>query len=98
MEPVSPWYTSQMCSGCGTIVAKSLSVRVHRCDSCGLELDRDVNAARNILALGLSVCDPTPVIPAAKIWYNSSLVFVKIQGKKRRHNEDKKAFISRWLV
>jgi hypothetical protein len=38
------------------------------------------------------------VIPAVKIWYNSSLVFVKIQGKKRRHNEDKKAFISRWLV
>ena len=43
-----------MCSGCGQIVAKGLSVRVHRCD-CGLEIDRDVNAARNIHALGLSV-------------------------------------------
>ena len=59
VAPVPPRHTSQMCSGCGTIVAKRLSVRVHRCDSCGLELDRDVNAARNILALGLSVCDPT---------------------------------------
>ncbi len=38
------------------------------------------------------------VIPAVKIWYNNSLIFVKIQGEKRRHNEDKKAFISRWLI
>ena len=60
--PVPPQYTSQMCSGCGTIVAKSLSMRTHKCDGCGLELDRDVNAARNILALGLSVCDPTPAL------------------------------------
>ena len=57
--PVPPQYTSQICRGCGTIVAKSLLMRIHRCDGCGLELDRDVNAARNILALGLSVCDPT---------------------------------------
>ncbi|MBW7884079.1 MAG: IS200/IS605 family element transposase accessory protein TnpB [Caldilineaceae bacterium] len=52
---VSPRNTSQACSGCGVIVAKSLNVRVHRCPDCGVELDRDVNAARNILALGLSV-------------------------------------------
>lgn len=51
---VDPKHTSQMCSGCGQIVAKGLSVRVHRCD-CGLVIDRDVNAARNIHALGLSV-------------------------------------------
>lgn len=57
--PVPPQFTSQICSGCGTIVAKSLSVRTHRCSECGLELDRDVNAARNILTLGLSVCDRT---------------------------------------
>lgn len=60
--PVPPQYTSQVCSGCETIVAKSLRVRMHRCDGCGLELDRDVNAARNILALGLSVCDPTSAL------------------------------------
>ena len=41
-------YTSQDCSGCGTRVPKSLSVRTHVCTSCGLVLDRDENAARNI--------------------------------------------------
>jgi putative transposase len=45
--------TSQRCSGCGTYVSKTLSKRVHACSSCGLILDRDINAARNILLLGL---------------------------------------------
>jgi putative transposase len=47
---VNPAYTSQICSNCGAIVQKDLSVRVHKCD-CGLVIDRDVNAAINILAL-----------------------------------------------
>lgn len=46
---VDPKNTSQMCSGCGVIVPKDLSVRVHDCPDCGLVLDRDVNAARNVL-------------------------------------------------
>jgi len=50
---VNPAYTSQRCSGCGEIVDKSLSIRVHECPTCGLVLDRDVNAARNILNLAL---------------------------------------------
>ena len=50
---VNPHNTSQMCSECGQIVPKDLSVRVHECE-CGLVLDRDVNAARNILTRGLS--------------------------------------------
>jgi putative transposase len=41
-------YTSQDCSGCGERVPKSLSVRTHICPICGLVLDRDENAARNI--------------------------------------------------
>ena len=41
-------YTSQDCSGCGARAPKSLSVRTHVCTSCGLVLDRDENAARNI--------------------------------------------------
>jgi len=41
-------YTSQDCSGCGARVPKSLSVRTHICTTCGLILDRDENAARNI--------------------------------------------------
>ena len=50
---VNPAGTSQKCSGCGETVKKPLSERVHICPKCGLTLDRDVNAARNILALGL---------------------------------------------
>ncbi len=49
---VPPHYTSQDCSGCGTRVQKSLSVRTHVCPSCGLVLDRDANAARNIFRAG----------------------------------------------
>jgi putative transposase len=44
--------TSQECSGCGRVVAKDLSQRWHSCE-CGCSLDRDENAARNILARGL---------------------------------------------
>jgi len=47
---VDPKGTSQNCSGCGETVKKSLAVRMHRCSHCGLELDRDENAARNIAA------------------------------------------------
>jgi putative transposase len=56
---VPPAFTSQDCSGvlpdgtpCNERVWKSLSVRTHVCARCGLVLDRDHNAARNILALG----------------------------------------------
>jgi len=49
---VNPAYTSQMCSSCGQLVPKDLSVRIHKC-SCGYIADRDVNAARNIKRLGL---------------------------------------------
>lgn len=48
---VNPRNTSQRCSGCGEIVKKELSDRVHDCPHCGLVIDRDVNAARNIAAL-----------------------------------------------
>lgn len=51
---VNPSGTSQICSGCGVEVRKDLSVRIHRCPDCELILDRDVNAARNILRLGMS--------------------------------------------
>jgi putative transposase len=50
--PVAPQYTSQNCSNCGEIVKKSLSVRTHVC-KCGCILDRDHNAAINILAKAL---------------------------------------------
>ncbi len=50
---VNPALTSQECSSCGTMVKKSLSVRTHVC-KCGFVLDRDWNAAINILKLALS--------------------------------------------
>jgi putative transposase len=46
---VAPQWTSQECSDCGAIVKKSLSVRTHICTRCGVVLDRDHNAALNIL-------------------------------------------------
>src|SRR6266581_5198651 len=51
---VAPHYTSQQCSDCGTIVKKSLSMRTHICHGCGVVLDRDHNAACNILEKALS--------------------------------------------
>jgi len=48
VEAVPPAYTSQDCSGCGARIEKSLSVRTHIYPTCGLILDRDENAARNI--------------------------------------------------
>src|SRR5579884_2891238 len=50
---VNPAGTSQKCSGCGEMVQKPLFERIHICPKCGLVLDRDVNAARNILAAGV---------------------------------------------
>ena len=50
---VNPRYTSQVCSGCGTVKKKTLDERWHSCE-CGTELDRDHNAALNILRLGRS--------------------------------------------
>ncbi|MGE3728537.1 MAG: RNA-guided endonuclease InsQ/TnpB family protein [Candidatus Sericytochromatia bacterium] len=47
---VNPRGTSQKCSGCGEIVPKTLAVRIHSCKACGLDIDRDENAARNIKA------------------------------------------------
>ncbi|MDQ4119881.1 MAG: transposase [Acidobacteriota bacterium] len=52
---VNPRNTSQNCSGCGLKVEKTLPTRIHDCKSCGLVLDRDENAAINILRLGSSL-------------------------------------------
>jgi putative transposase len=47
--------TTVECSSCGNMVPKSLAVRTHRCDRCDLVLDRDHNAAINILKKGLEI-------------------------------------------
>ena len=57
-EVVNESYTTQTCSCCGSIPASSpksrigLRIREWTCSDCGAEHDRDVNAARNILAAG----------------------------------------------
>jgi putative transposase len=53
------WYpSSKTCSGCGQVKATlPLSERTYRCEACGLVLDRDVNAARNLLSLAASGAD-----------------------------------------
>jgi putative transposase len=50
---VNPAYTSQTCSVCGHRQKMPLSERVYHCPCCSLSIDRDLNAAKNIKALGL---------------------------------------------
>ena len=54
LRVVNRWYrSSKTCSGCGSVKAKlSLNERTYRCDSCGLTMDRDLNAAINIQVAG----------------------------------------------
>ncbi|KPQ40780.1 MAG: transposase [Phormidium sp. OSCR] len=76
---VTPYGTSVDCSSCGAKVPKTLSIRLHQCHQCGLEMDRDENAALNILmralkAVGLivSACggqeDTQPLKQEAECW------------------------------
>jgi putative transposase len=58
---VNPKNTTQLCAGCGESVPKDLSVRVHECPHCGLKIDRDLNAALNILGRGLASVGHRPV-------------------------------------
>lgn len=50
---VNPYNTTQNCSGCGVVVPKTLADRWHTCSHCLLKMDRDWNAARNILNLAV---------------------------------------------
>ena len=54
LHVVDRWFaSSKTCSKCGRVKAKlSLAERVYRCDGCGLVMDRDLNAAVNILVAG----------------------------------------------
>lgn len=72
-KQVNPNGTTQNCSGCGNRVYKGLSQRWYACPFCGLELDRDENAALNILRLGLSLLDST--WPVAACVSNEAVCF-----------------------
>lgn len=61
---VDPRFTSQDCSRCGHRAPKPMSQREHHCQECGLHIDRDENAARNILARAQA--GPTASCPAGR--------------------------------
>jgi putative transposase len=64
--------SSKTCSDCRTVKAKlSLSERAFACEACGLSLDRDENAARNLASLALAV---------AQAQEGSSVLFVAATG------------------
>ncbi|MFH1224884.1 MAG: transposase [Candidatus Diapherotrites archaeon] len=71
---VNPKNTTKMCSRCGSLHDLPLSQRVYSCE-CGLEMDRDVNAAINMLALamqdtpgmsGINACGNGTIVPSMK--------------------------------
>jgi len=60
--------TTQKCSKCGNQVKKRLWDRVHRCESCGLVVDRDYNSSVNILNTGMGHSEvPLEGIPLLKV-------------------------------
>lgn len=67
---VDPKDTTKECSGCHALVQKGLWERTHSCPSCGLVLDRDVNAAINILMratagmAGSNACGDGTMVPS----------------------------------
>ena len=56
---VNPQYTSMTCSKCGNVQSISISQRTFVCEKCGMSMDRDVNAAQNILKRALDSISPT---------------------------------------
>ncbi|ASI13906.1 IS200/IS605 family transposase OrfB [Candidatus Mancarchaeum acidiphilum] len=56
---VNPQYTSMTCSKCGNVQSMSISQRIFVCEKCGMSMDRDVNAAQNILKRALDSISPT---------------------------------------
>lgn len=61
LTKVNPRNTSKICSNCGAIADMPLNKRVYRCDKCGFVCHRDINAAINILKIGLDEPEFTPV-------------------------------------
>jgi transposase len=76
MVKVNPAYTSQTCSRCQYRCSGeeklTLKDRVFLCPRCGLEIDRDLNAAKNILAAGLPNLSTYSLLPQSVAKDNSS--------------------------
>ncbi|ERG97221.1 RNA-guided endonuclease TnpB family protein [Haloquadratum walsbyi] len=84
---VEPAGTTKECASCSVETKKPLCVREHSCPACGFEMDRDANAAINILSrsfkkLGLGQSeDTTPVETALPMFTSSGSVDV-VDGKR----------------
>jgi putative transposase len=74
VQAVNPAFTSQICSGCGVLVQKGLSVRWHSCPECGTSLHRDHNAALNLLNLGKKQRSGAGQAPQASTWPDGASV------------------------
>jgi putative transposase len=74
---VNPQYSSQECSSCGEVVKKTLSTRTHAC-KCGCVMDRDENAARNILSRSLGTVGHTGTfaLDASNVWGDETSTLV----------------------
>jgi putative transposase len=86
---VNPNGTTQECSGCGRIVRKLLSERVHRCGFCRMVIPRDYNSALNIKHRGLSMvawdtCEPS--LPSY-VGKSSTLAEIKISTLVREREQ-----------
>jgi putative transposase len=68
MQLVERWYpSSKTCSSCGWVDEDlRLSDRVFVCEACGLSIDRDLNAARNIQAEALRLVTDVPVVASSE--------------------------------
>ncbi len=88
---VNPAYTSQNCSNCGEVVKKSLSTRTHVC-KCGCRLDRDHNAAKNILTRALSTLGHTGTLLNARGDLSSTLFGSGLEGQDESLNRESPSF------
>ena len=68
VRKVAPHGTSQKCSECGGSPEETLGleVRTYKCTNCGYVADRDINAAKNILSVGLALDQPGGESPACR--------------------------------
>jgi len=81
---VNPRGTTQTCSRCGEQVSKSLSDRMHECPCCGLVMNRDENAALNILARGREIRrEPPEFRPAEEETTSPPLRAVQVYPMKQ---------------
>jgi putative transposase len=89
---VEPTGTIKECASCGVESDKPLWVREHSCPACGFNLDRDANAAVNILSRGfekrgLGQSEATTPVETALALFTSSGAFDVVDGKRVRERE-----------